>query len=450
MCFLGLLSLVLVIVKGQQPGAQQKEEHPSLTYQTCTKSNGCVDVDGFIVMDGNWRWLHQQGTWQPNCFDAGKWNPKECPDVETCGKNCAMDGIAAKQYTDTYGVISAEKTCQLNFEMKSGGKISNVGSRVYLMSAEKKYSMFKLINKEFTFDVTVSKLGCGLNGAVYFVEMDEDGGMSKFPSNKAGAQYGTGYCDAQCPSDMKWINGEANLPANVTGENMAGAYGSCCSEMDLWEANKMAAAYTPHPCKGEGRVRCKKATECKGTCDQAGCDFNTYRMGNKSFFGPGSNYTLDSSKPFTIVTQFISSDGTDAGDLSEIKRHYVQNGKVIENALSHIKGVSDFNSLTDSNCASQKTAFGDGNTFKDLGGMKVMGNAMKRGMVLVMSLWDDHAASMLWLDADYPVGGDPTKPGVKRGPCSNDSGKPVDVEKNQADAKVVYANIKFGDIGSTY
>ena len=27
---------------------------------------------------------------------------------------------------------------------------------------------------------------------------------------QAGASYGTGYCDAQCPADLKFINGEAN------------------------------------------------------------------------------------------------------------------------------------------------------------------------------------------------------------------------------------------------
>jgi cellulose 1,4-beta-cellobiosidase len=29
--------------------------------------------------------------------------------------------------------------------------------------------------------------------------MEADGGKAKFPQNKAGAAYGTGYCDAQCP-----------------------------------------------------------------------------------------------------------------------------------------------------------------------------------------------------------------------------------------------------------
>lgn len=76
--------------------------------------------------------------------------------------------------------------------------------------------MFNLLNQEFTFDVDVSKLPCGLNGALYFSEMDKDGGMSRFSSNKAGAKYGTGYCDSQCPRDIKFINGEVNIHSSET------------------------------------------------------------------------------------------------------------------------------------------------------------------------------------------------------------------------------------------
>ena len=76
-----------------------------------------------------------------------------------------------------------------------------------------KYQMFDLRNKEFTFDVDVSGLPCGLNGALYFVEMEADGGLSTAQNNKAGAKYGTGYCDSQCPQDIKFINGEVRLPS---------------------------------------------------------------------------------------------------------------------------------------------------------------------------------------------------------------------------------------------
>jgi hypothetical protein len=79
------------------------------------------------------------------------------------------------------------------------------------MKDDTTYEMFKLApNQEFTFDVDLSNLPCGLNGALYFVSMDADGGLKKYSSNKAGAKYGTGYCDAQCPRDLKFINGEVS------------------------------------------------------------------------------------------------------------------------------------------------------------------------------------------------------------------------------------------------
>ncbi|KAG6804717.1 Exoglucanase 1, partial [Tricholoma furcatifolium] len=99
---------------------------------------------------------------------------------------------------------------------------------------------------EISFDVDVSNLPCGLNGAVYFSQMDADGGMAKYPTNKAGAQYGTGYCDSQCPRDLKFIAGEANsagwTPSTNNANTGLGNTGSCCPEMDLWEANSISAA----------------------------------------------------------------------------------------------------------------------------------------------------------------------------------------------------------------
>ena len=64
-----------------------------------------------------------------------------------------------------------------------------IGSRLYLLDSETEYKLFKVKNKEFTLDVDVSMLHCGLNSALYLVEMDADGGMSKYPGNKTGAKY---------------------------------------------------------------------------------------------------------------------------------------------------------------------------------------------------------------------------------------------------------------------
>ena len=65
---------------------------------------------------------------------------------------------------------------------------------------------------------------CGLNGAVYFVEMDADGGEARAAasggSNQAGAKYGTGYCDAQCPHDMKFMEGRQLLTMRCEAETL--------------------------------------------------------------------------------------------------------------------------------------------------------------------------------------------------------------------------------------
>lgn len=85
---------------------------------------------------------------------------------------------------------------------------TNVGSRLYLLNSPTKYEMFNLVNNEFTFDVDLSSVECGLNSALYFVAMEADGGMASYPTNKAGAKYGTGYCDSQCARDLKFIGGQ--------------------------------------------------------------------------------------------------------------------------------------------------------------------------------------------------------------------------------------------------
>ena len=111
----------------------------------------------------------------------------------------------------------------------------NVGFRTYLVEDDENYKMLKLTNKEFTFTVDDSQLRCGLNGAWYFVQMQKDGGKSEF--NAAGAKYATGYFDAQCPRDLKFINGKANVedwkPSEIDHDAGTGEYGTCCTEIDF-------------------------------------------------------------------------------------------------------------------------------------------------------------------------------------------------------------------------
>jgi len=444
-------TLLVASVYGQLAGTTTAEQQPSITVSQCTSTTSCTDVSTSITIDANWRWLHRASG---DCYKGNQWlcgsSPSACAD-------CVLEGSSSSDYTGTYGITTSNKQVSLKF-VTQGPYSKNIGSRIYLMENQSQYKIFKLLNKEFAFDVDVSQLVCGLNGALYFVEMAADGGMSAYPNNKAGAKYGTGYCDAQCPHDVKYINGEANninwVPSSNDANSGKGSYGTCCPELDIWEANSISTAFTPHPCTVSGQTRCSGndcgdgANRYTGVCDKDGCDFNAFRMGNQSFYGPGK--IIDTNKPVTVVTQFITTDGTDNGDLKEIRRIYVQNGVVIGNPVSTYTTLSSSNSLTDSSCTAAKTLFGDTNDFATKGGMKQMGASMKRGLVLVMSLWDDHDSNCLWLDgAAFPVDKSPSTPGIARGTCATTSGVPADVEKNSPDATVKFSNIRWGPFGGT-
>ena len=104
------------------------------------------------------------------------------------------------------------------------------------------------------------------NFAIYFFDMVKTGIMGE--TNKAGAAYGSGYCDGQCTRDLKWVNGKDNnegwVPnkADPYDNRGSGDMGACCAEMDLWEPNKVATAFTPHPATNPCLLVCMKDAEC--------------------------------------------------------------------------------------------------------------------------------------------------------------------------------------------
>lgn len=66
-----------------------------------------------------------------------------------------------------------------------------------------------------------------------------------------------------CPCRCHLL-GEANVLDWVPSDNDpnagTGQYGTCCTEMDIWEANKVSSAYTPHTCSVVGQTRCGEGT----------------------------------------------------------------------------------------------------------------------------------------------------------------------------------------------
>jgi len=448
----------LAVAAAQNAGSLKTENHPTMTYEYCNNA-GCKTKETSVVIDSNWRWTHLAGS-TTNCYTGNVWDEEHCPDAKTCTENCVIDG-ADEEYEGTYGIKADGDKLNLQF-VTEGPYSKNVGSRVYMMNAgsDDKYKMFKLKNREFTFTVDDDEIDCGLNGALYFVAMEQDGGAKRH--GNAGAKYGTGYCDAQCPHDLKFINNEANSEEWVpseTDENAGyGKYGTCCTEIDLWEANKISTAFTMHSCAtpNDEQYRCQ-GTDCgdngetrfKGVCDKNGCDIQSYRLKEHMFYGPGSEFAVDSTKPVTVTTQFLTDDGTDSGTINEVKQFYTQNGKTVEHPSYSVNG-NKHSSITEEFCADWVGETKDGTNFKEKGGMKAVDTIFATGGVLVMSLWDDHYANMLWLDAKYPIEADCDKsPGACRGTCSVTSGSPADVETDLANATVKFSGIKYGKIGTT-
>jgi cellulose 1,4-beta-cellobiosidase len=73
------LSLLAGAALAQQPGAYTPEVHPLLPTQTCSRAHGCVTANTSVVLDSNYRWLHNVGGYSP-CVPGG-FDPTFCPNV---------------------------------------------------------------------------------------------------------------------------------------------------------------------------------------------------------------------------------------------------------------------------------------------------------------------------------------------------------------------------------
>ena len=389
------LAALLPLISGQQIGTETPEVNPSLPTWKCTTSGGCVQQNTFVVLDWNFHWIHEVNS-STSCTTAGGVSSTLCPDEAACYQNCAVEGV---DYA-TSGVSVSGDALTLHQYMQTNGVTTNASPRAYLLGADGDYEMLQLNGQELRFDADVSTLVCGENGALYLSEMDASGGRSQY--NPGGANYGSGYCDAQCPVST-WRNG------TIDGDTK----GYCCNEMDIWEANANATALTPHPCEND-------------TCDPSGCGFNPYAQGDPSYYGNGR--TVNTLEPFSVITQFYTDDNTTTGNLVEIRRLYIQNGQVIQNAVSS----SGMDSITTSWCGSSDSVA------NKLGGLTTIGQALGRGMVLVFSIWNDASQSMNWLDSG------------SSGPCSSTAGNPTNIEAHDPGTYVTFSNIRWGDIGSTF
>ncbi|KAJ3050857.1 hypothetical protein HK097_008158 [Rhizophlyctis rosea] len=150
--------------------------------------------------------------------------------------------------------------------------------RGYLFDKDvNEYEIFRLKNRQFSFDVNIASVRCGYNAALFFSQMDVED------------KPGTGYCDGQ----------------NV------------CNEMDIFEGNAAASAAVLHPCN---------ATDKTGKCDPWGCGVNT-NTHIPTLVGPKRH--IDTQKTYTVTTQFFTSNNKVNGELVAVKQFASQGKKTV-------------------------------------------------------------------------------------------------------------------------
>jgi len=174
-----------------------------------------------------------------------------------------------------------------------------------------------------------------------------------------------------------------------------------------------------HACTSPEPEKCS-GDECTRKCDSMGCQFDPLALGSLDYFGPGAR--IDSKEPITVVTQFITDDGTDTGKLSKVRRFYQQHGQTIENAHADEEKFPSLlasNTINDDFCGAQKELQG---TSAGEGYLGRLGQALDNGVVLTAAVFETETPA---------------------GPCEGaDAGK-------AENASVAFSNFIYGEITST-
>lgn len=104
---------LLAAAAAQGVGTEQSETHPKMTWKRCSGAGSCETVNGEVVIDSNWRWVHVEGGYD-NCYDGNEWT-SNCSGESDCTSNCVLEGA---DYSKTYGVKASGDSLSLQFVTK--------------------------------------------------------------------------------------------------------------------------------------------------------------------------------------------------------------------------------------------------------------------------------------------------------------------------------------------
>lgn len=161
------------------------------------------------------------------------------------------------------------------------------------------YYHFNLLNKELSFDIDMSTVGCSCNAALFFTSMP---GYNPNGTIAHGA-YNPYYCDA-----------------NDVG-------GVWCWEHDTIEANMHTMATTPHRCSAPAGAYIP-------ACDGVGCSTNAFSIDAQGMC-PDAKCTIDTRSPFRMFQKFEVDPIS--GNLSRVTNRFVQGDSVWQWDVCHDK-----------------------------------------------------------------------------------------------------------------
>lgn len=373
----------------QWPCGNIEEVHPPFAWHNCVQEP-CKKYFGAIVLDSTLR--------ETNCcagrFDIKDLHRTHCKnkDKDTCPVDCCIEGADYRAHG-----ISTDGT---SLKLDLGATAPHVPKdliRVMPLKENERYENKPLVRRhdsEYTFDIDVRNVPPGYKARVSLNWMWPDGARSEKKGDKAGARYGTGYCDATCDKGQRFVEGRANYDGWVPDKHDpmlgTGRAGACCHTIVLWEGNLESTDYHWSPCLPPWYHKCDD-DKCATRCFAFGCRWNPNGNKMKPFYGPGPTNTIDSKKPFSVVTQFFIQQTPKAACILKTRAtYYIQDGKIFRSAPSDYRpNGALFNTMNKQFCKKMASDFKWGKRWKRAGTWWQRGRGNMYKMVPVFSIFRD-------------------------------------------------------------
>ncbi|KAJ4161916.1 hypothetical protein BFJ63_vAg13185 [Fusarium oxysporum f. sp. narcissi] len=412
----------------QWPCGNIEEKHPPLTWYHCDQKP-CQKFYGAVVLDSTLR--------ETNCC-AGSFNIKDLhrtdckkKDKDTCPVDCCIEGADYQ----AHGISTDDTSLTLDLGASAPHTPKDL-IRVFALKEDERYLAPRLIDQrdsEYTFDLEIRNVPSGYKARVSLNWMWPDGGKSEAKGDKAGARYGTGYCDATCDLGQRFVEGRANydgwVPSKHDPKLGKGRLGACCASFVLWEGNIESTDFSFSPCLPPWYHTCKDE-KCSTRCFAFGCSWNPNGNRQKPFFGPGPTNTIDSTKKFSVVNQWFAQQTPRVIAILKTRAtYYIQDGKLYRSAPSDYRpNGALFNTMNKGFCKKMASDFKWGKRWRRAGTWWQRGRGNQYMMVPVFSLFRDREYDKIYR-------------------LENDGKEFDDLPRN---ASVTFSNFRIGTINQTF